>query len=85
MDCSAHPCEETLVSDDGKIYAKFLPANVTSLIQPMDQGVLESMKRIYRKAILKKLLEVEDDLIPLLKKINMLQVVEYIIYLGCME
>ena len=49
MDCSAHPCEETLVSDDGKIYAKFLPANITSLIQPMDQGVLESMKRTYRK------------------------------------
>ena len=76
--CSVHPCEETLVSDDGKIYAKFLPANVTSLIQPMDQGVLESMKRIYRKTILKKLLEVDDDLIPHLKKINMLQVVEYI-------
>ncbi len=30
------------MSNDGKI---ILPPNVTSLIQPMDQGVLESMKR----------------------------------------
>ncbi len=40
--CSAHPSEELLVSPDG--LAKFLPPNVTSLIQPMDQGLLESLK-----------------------------------------
>ncbi len=40
--CSAHPDEDELVSSDGKIKAVFLPPNVTSLIQPMDQGVLES-------------------------------------------
>ena len=44
----------------------------------MDQGVLEKMKRNYWKTILKKLLEVDDDLILHLKKINMLEVVEYI-------
>ena len=38
--CSAHPSEDELVSADGKITAKFLPPNVTSLVQPMDQGVL---------------------------------------------
>ena len=43
--CSAHPEEDVLVSDDGLVIAKFFPPNVTSLIQPMDQGVLESMKR----------------------------------------
>ena len=45
--CSAHPDETELMSSDGKIIAIFLPPNVTSLIQPMDQGVLESMKRRY--------------------------------------
>ena len=41
--CSAHPDQE-LVSDDGAILAKFLPPNVTSLIQPMDQGVIQCVK-----------------------------------------
>ena len=54
--CSAHPSEDELVSADGKITAKFLPPNVTALVQPMDQGVLESIKRVYRKSILKDLI-----------------------------
>ena len=45
--CCAHPNEEKFVSADGKVIAKFLPPNVTSLIQPMDQGVLESIKCRY--------------------------------------
>jgi len=43
--CSAHPDQDLLISQDGKVKASFLPPNVTSLIQPMDQGVLESLKR----------------------------------------
>ena len=58
--CSAHPDAEELVSDDGKIFAKFLPPNVTSLIQPMDQGVLESLKRRNKKKLLQRLL-IEDE------------------------
>ena len=50
--CSAHPDEELLVSKDGLVTAMFLPPNVTSLIQPMDQGVLECLKRTYRKSLL---------------------------------
>ena len=42
--CSAHPSEELLVSPDGLVTATYLPPNVTSLVQPMDQGVLECMK-----------------------------------------
>ena len=52
--CLAHPDE--LVSDNGRVIGKFLPPNITSLIQPMDQGVLESIKRHYRRKILEKLL-----------------------------
>ena len=49
--CSAHPSEDELVSADGKITAKFLPPNVTVLVKQMDQGVLESILRVYRKSI----------------------------------
>ena len=51
--CSVHPDEELLVSEDGLITAKCLPPNVTSLIQPMDEGVLESLKCCYRKSLLR--------------------------------
>ena len=44
--CSAHPSENELMSADGKITAKFLPPNVTALLQAMDQGVLEAIKRV---------------------------------------
>ena len=50
--CAAHPLEEELVSMDGKVISMRLPRNVTSLIQTMDQEVLEYMKRLYRKSIL---------------------------------
>ena len=53
--CSAHPSEDELISADGKTTAKFLPPNVSAFIQPMDHGVLESIKRVYRKSILKDL------------------------------
>ena len=49
--CSAHPSEDELVSADGKITAKFLPPNVTALVQPMDQDVIEFIKRVNRKSI----------------------------------
>lgn len=47
--CSAHPNIDDLVSSDGKIRATFLPPNVTSLIRPMDQGILESIKPLQEK------------------------------------
>ena len=42
--CPAHPDSSELVSDDGKIIAKYLPPGVTSVIQPMNQGVLQALK-----------------------------------------
>ncbi|XP_065896365.1 tigger transposable element-derived protein 2-like [Dysidea avara] len=59
--CSAHPEEDVLVSDDGLVIVKFFPLNVTSLlIQPMNQGVLESMKRRYKRSLLQDVLLSED-------------------------
>lgn len=52
----SHPNESLLTSDDGLITCKFLPPNVTAAIQPMDQGVISAMKRIYRSELLKNLI-----------------------------
>ena len=48
--CSAHP--KHLMSEDGSIQCEFLPPNVTSWLQPLDCGVLEAMKRWYRRHFL---------------------------------
>ena len=71
---------DELLSSDGQIVAKFLLPNVTSLMQPMDQDVIECLKRIYRKSILKDLTaQTEDDMLEFLKKIDILKVVEKIL------
>ena len=44
----AHPDAEKLVSVDGKIQTMFFPPNTTSIIQPMDLGVIVSCKRFYQ-------------------------------------
>ena len=56
----AHPDSSVLVSRDKSITAMFLPPNTTALIQPMDQGVLEALKRRYRRSVLQKIL-LEDE------------------------
>lgn len=45
----AQPSSDLMKSPNGKICCMFLPPNTTSVIQPMDQGVIVSMKRIYRR------------------------------------
>jgi hypothetical protein len=53
--CRAHPCVDDLVSKCGRIFAIPLPPNVTSLIQPMDQGIIQNIKCHYRGALMKTL------------------------------
>ena len=76
--CLAHPDEELLISRDGLVKAMFLPPNVISLIQPMDQGVLETLKRQYRKSLLRDILlsDGEVDIAEFLKSVNMKVVIE---------
>ena len=79
--CPAHPNVKDLVSDDGKITAHYLPPNVTSLIQPMDQGVLEALKRRYKKKIRRRLLIEEENgqsIVAFLKSVDMKVVAELI-------
>ena len=59
----------------------FLPPNVTSVCQPMDQGILEALKKRYRRKLLSSLvlaIEVGCGMIDKLKKIDMLDVVGWI-------
>lgn len=58
----AHPSVEKLHSEDGRVVTIFLPANTTSIIQPMDQGILEAMKRRYKKCLLRHLILEERTL-----------------------
>ncbi len=44
----SHPDVQSISSEDGQIKCLYLPPNTTSLIQPMDQGVLEALKRHYK-------------------------------------
>uniref|UniRef100_A0A1B6ML08 HTH CENPB-type domain-containing protein n=1 Tax=Graphocephala atropunctata TaxID=36148 RepID=A0A1B6ML08_9HEMI len=52
--CRAHPKASDLVS--GNIFCTYLPANVTPLIQPMDQGVIQNFKCMYRGMFIQRLL-----------------------------
>ena len=73
--CSAHPNADELVSTDGKIKAVFLPPNVTSLIQPMDQGILEALKRHYRRKLLEELLFQDDEGISIVEYLKSTDIV----------
>ena len=60
----AHPAERELVGLDGRIKVIYLPPNTTSLIQPMDQGVIEACKRGYRQRFQREcnvVIETEED------------------------
>ncbi|CAH1967063.1 unnamed protein product [Acanthoscelides obtectus] len=73
----SHPDAESLTRDGFKVI--YLPPNVTSILQPMDQSVIETMKRNYRKQLLRRLLlkdnddekEKADSVIAFFKSINL--------------
>ncbi|XP_029410189.1 tigger transposable element-derived protein 2-like [Nannospalax galili] len=52
--CSAHPPPELLVKSN--VFSIYLPHNVTSLIQPCNQGILRSLKSKYKHFFLNSML-----------------------------
>jgi hypothetical protein len=58
----SHPNDSVPKTRDGRIFVAYLPPNVKSLLQPMDQGVLEAFRRRYWKALLRAVLEEDGDL-----------------------
>lgn len=67
-----HPKASELNAIDPRCQVKYLPPNVTSVIQPMDQGVISAMKRHYKTGLLRELLSSDTfangDVVLFLKK-----------------
>ena len=59
--CPAHPSIDNLVSTE----LILLPPNTTSKLQPMDQGVIRSLKAHYKIMFIKKLIEAIEKKKPL--------------------
>ena len=55
----SHPDISSISSDDGKITCLYLPPNTTSLLQPMVQGVLQTLKCLYKCDLLLCMLDEE--------------------------
>ncbi|XP_028914742.1 jerky protein homolog-like [Ornithorhynchus anatinus] len=55
-----HPSTALLERENGNFKVLFLPLTVASAIQPMNQGVIETLKRLYRKQLLRRLLMAES-------------------------
>ncbi|GFX10629.1 jerky protein homolog-like [Trichonephila clavipes] len=56
-----HPLVEILNVIDDDFSVMYLPQNITALVQPMDQGVIEKLKKIYRKQVLRRLHLAENE------------------------
>lgn len=57
----------------------YLPPNTTSLIQPMDQGVLENIKRLYKRDLLLRLLSEENERLNIAEFTKMLNILDAVL------
>ena len=71
--CPAHP---DLSHVDPNVRVEFLPPNTTSLIQPMDQGVIATVKALYRKITFSKAHETHDTLADFFKEFTIMDAVK---------
>lgn len=53
--CSAHP--QDAAKKLTNVHLSFLPPNTTSVIQPCDQGIIRNLKVLYRRQVVKKMIE----------------------------
>ncbi|XP_066254644.1 tigger transposable element-derived protein 6-like [Euwallacea similis] len=53
--CSAHPRPQLR-----NIKLEFFPPNSTAVLQPIDQGVIWSLKQVYRKDMLRKIIRMQE-------------------------
>nr|XP_011313436.1 PREDICTED: jerky protein homolog-like [Fopius arisanus] len=66
---------------DGQIRVVFLPPNTTSIIQPLDQGIIENLKKNYRYHFLSAIIKAQDTtgtLIDHIKKITIRAVIQWV-------
>ena len=55
--CTAHPEGVHLTN----IQLQFLPSNTTSIMQPLDQGIIHSTKAHYRRCLRRRIISLIDD------------------------
>jgi hypothetical protein len=55
-----HPSENGLKSDTGKLFVKYLPSAVTTLIQVINQGVISAKKRLWENVKLTKVTDMNE-------------------------
>jgi len=73
---TAHCSNEKLISEDGNITVYFFPPNTTAILQPLDQGIIKTIKQIYRKKLLYNLISKPgDNLHVKLGEINLKEVI----------
>lgn len=71
--CPAHPKIENLTN----IKLAFLPPNTTSVIQPIDQGIIKTLKSHYRKILVQKMMNnIEETAAPF--SVNLLDAIEMV-------
>lgn len=79
--CTSHyDSNDSLKSDDGLIQVIYLPPNVTSECQPMNQSVINAVKRKYKRKLMLKLV-LENEHLPFeerLKKISLQQCISWL-------
>ena len=71
---------------DHRIFVKFLPPNVTAVIQPMDQGVINAFKSIYKRLLTEEMVQfvfkngnnLEKPFETFLKEYNLLKAIKNI-------
>ncbi|XP_055542586.1 jerky protein homolog-like [Wyeomyia smithii] len=79
--CTAHyDGGDDLVSDDGLIKVIYLPPNVTSECQPMDQSVINAVKMRYKRKLMLRLVLEDEDLKfeDRLKKVSLLHSIDWL-------
>ena len=73
--CPAHPPADSLVSRCGKVNHLYLPKNTTSKIQPMDQGVISTLKQLYRKKLIMDMVSTDSGIQTFLKQLTLKDVI----------
>ncbi|XP_062541743.1 jerky protein homolog-like [Armigeres subalbatus] len=75
-----HEGSKALESEDGLISVVFLPPNCTSEGQPMDQGVINAIKKRYKKKLLLNVVLAADEFSvdDRLKKISLAESIEWV-------
>ena len=62
-----YSCHNIVMNVEKNIVIRFLPANVTSTSQPLDQGIISTVKRNYRIDVLKQVIDNLDGFIENLR------------------